>query len=94
MPFAFPRANHAHTLDGALCDAIDRVGRGNPGRFENGRHNINDVVELDPDAAHVINVAGQDMLTPWRVPPKCKDAPVDLTGKATGCGELAGSSPE
>ena len=53
-----PCVNHAHTLDGALCDAIDGVGCGNAGRFEDGRHDINNVVELTPDATHVLNVAG------------------------------------
>ena len=53
-----PRVDHAHAFDGALLDAVDRIGRGDAGRFEDRRHDIDDVVELVADAAHVLDVAG------------------------------------
>ena len=34
------------------------VGRLDAGGFENGRHDVDDVVELRADAAHVLDVAG------------------------------------
>ena len=53
-----PRVRHAHAFDGALLDAVDRIGRRDAGRFEDGRHDVDDVVELAADAAHVLDVAG------------------------------------
>ena len=53
-----PRVRHAHAFDGALLDAVDRIGRRDAGRFEDGRHDVYDVVELAADAAHVLDVAG------------------------------------
>ena len=53
-----PRVHHAYAFDGSLLDAVDRVGRGNAGHFQDRRHNIDDVVKLIPDAAHVLDVTG------------------------------------
>ena len=53
-----PRVHHAHAFDGALLDAVDRIGRRDAGRFEDGRHDVDDVVELAADAAYVVDVAG------------------------------------
>ena len=53
-----PRVRHAHAFDGLLLDAVDRIGRRDAGRFEDGRHDVDDVVELAADAAHVVDVAG------------------------------------
>ena len=53
-----PRVGHAHAFDRDLLDAVDRVGLRNAGRFEDGRHDVDDVVELAADAAHVGDVAG------------------------------------
>ena len=50
--------SHAHAFDGLLGDAIDHYRCLNAGGFENGRHNINDVVELRADAARILDVAG------------------------------------
>ena len=48
-----PRVNHADAVHRALLDAVDGVGRRNAGRFEDRRHDVDDVVELGADAAHV-----------------------------------------
>jgi hypothetical protein len=40
------------------------------GDFENCRHDINNVVELRANPAHVLDVAGQEMAMPCLVPPK------------------------
>ena len=48
-----PRVRHAHAFDGALLDAVDRLGRRDAGRFEDGRDDVDDMVELPADAAHV-----------------------------------------
>ena len=53
-----PCVGHAHAFNGDLLDAIDRVGLRNSGRFEDGRHDVNDVVKLAADAAHVVDMAG------------------------------------
>ena len=53
-----PRVHHAHAFDGSLLDAVDRVGRGNAGRFQDRRHDVDDVVELMANAADVLDVAG------------------------------------
>ena len=47
-----PGIHQAHAFNGALLDAVDRVGRRNAGRFEDGRHDVDDVMELAADAAH------------------------------------------
>ena len=38
---------------GGLLDAVDRLGRRNARRFEDGRHNVDDVAELATDTAHI-----------------------------------------
>ncbi len=43
---------------GLLLDAVDRIGRRDAGRFEDGRDDVDDVMELAADAARVIDVAG------------------------------------
>ncbi len=53
-----PGVHHAHAFDGPLFDAVDRIGRRYAGGFEDGRHDIDDMVELVADAAHVLDVAG------------------------------------
>ena len=53
-----PGVHHAHAFDGALLDAVDRIGRRDAGRFEDGRDDVDDVMELAADAAHVLDVAG------------------------------------
>ncbi len=53
-----PCVHHARALDGALFDAVDRLGRRDAGRFEEGRHDVDDVVELAADATRIIDVAG------------------------------------
>ena len=53
-----PRVDHAHAFDRPLLDAVDRVGRRDAGRLEDRRHDVDDVVELMADAAHVLDVAG------------------------------------
>ena len=53
-----PRVRHAHAFDGDLLDAVDRIGLRDAGRFEDGRHDVDDVMELAADAAHVLDVAG------------------------------------
>ena len=53
-----PRVRHARAFDGDLFDAVDRIGLRNAGRFEDGRDDIDDVMELAADAAHVVDVAG------------------------------------
>ena len=53
-----PRVRHAHAVHGALLDAVDRLRRRDAGRFEDGRHDVDEVVELAADAARVVDVAG------------------------------------
>jgi hypothetical protein len=53
-----PRVHHAHAFDGNLLDPVDRVGLRNASRFENGRHDVDDVTELAADTSLVSNVAG------------------------------------
>ena len=48
-----PGVDHAHAFDGVLLDAVDRIGRRDAGRFEDGRNNVDDVMELAADAAHI-----------------------------------------
>ena len=49
---------HAHPFDRALLDAVDDFGLRDAGCFENGRHDVDDVVELTADAALVVDMAG------------------------------------
>jgi len=44
-------------FDGALLDAIDRIGRGNAGRFEDGRHDVDHVGKLAAHAPEIGNMA-------------------------------------
>ena len=53
-----PCVRHAHAFDGALLDAVERIGRRDAGRFKDGRHDVDHVVELAADAARVVDVAG------------------------------------
>jgi len=53
-----PRVHRAYPIDGVLLDAVDRVGRRDAGRFEDGRDDVDDVMELAADAAHIIDVGG------------------------------------
>ena len=53
-----PRIGHAHAVHRTLLDAVDRFGLRNAGRLEDGRRDVDDVVELTADAAHVVDVAG------------------------------------
>ena len=41
-------------------------------RFEDGRHDVDHMVELVPDAALVLDHVGQEIAMPWRTPPKCE----------------------
>ena len=41
-----PRVDHAYAFDRNLLDPADRVGSRNAGRFEDGRHDVDDVMEL------------------------------------------------
>ena len=52
-----PGIRHAHPFNRPLRDAVDHFGGGNAGGLEDGRHDVNDVVELVADAAQVRNVA-------------------------------------
>jgi hypothetical protein len=45
--------DHADAFDGLLFDPIDHVGRLNAGGFEDGRNDVDDVVELRAKAAHI-----------------------------------------
>ena len=53
-----PRVDHAHAFDRPLRDAVDRFGRGDAGRFQDRRHDVDHVVELVANAADVLDVAG------------------------------------
>ena len=53
-----PGVSHADSVHRPLLDAVDGVGRCNTGRFQDRRHDVNDVVELGADAAHVLDMAG------------------------------------
>ena len=48
---------HAHAFDRLLLDAIDHLRRLDTGRFEDRRHDVDDVVELVANAASVLDVA-------------------------------------
>ena len=52
-----PCVRHAYPFHGALLDAIDRIGLRNAGRLEDGRGDVDDVMELAADAAHIGDVA-------------------------------------
>jgi hypothetical protein len=52
-----PRVHHADAFDRALVDAVDRIRRWDADRFEDGRHDVDDVMELAADATHVVDVA-------------------------------------
>src|SRR6266403_3604145 len=43
--------NHAHSLDGLLCYAVERIGRMDPSYFEDRRHKVGDVMELSAHTA-------------------------------------------
>ena len=49
------RIHHAEALDRALLDAVDFLRLLDFRRFENGRHNVYDMVELMPDPALVLD---------------------------------------
>src|SRR6266496_4765599 len=51
------RVSHAHALNRLLWDAVDHFGSLNAGGFKEGRHNVNDVVELRADAADIRGMA-------------------------------------
>ena len=53
-----PCVGHAHAVHRALRDAVERIRRRDAGRFEDGRNDVNDMVKLAADAAHVVDVAG------------------------------------
>ena len=53
-----PCVDHAHAVHRALLDAVDRIGRRDAGHFENGRHDVDHMVELAANAAHVVDMAG------------------------------------
>ena len=53
-----PGVGHAHAVHRALRDAVDRLRRRDAGRFEDGRNDVDDMVKLAADAAHVVDVAG------------------------------------
>jgi hypothetical protein len=52
-----PGVCHADAFDRLLGDAVDHQRCGNAGSFEDGRHYINNVVELGANAAHILDVA-------------------------------------
>ncbi len=53
-----PRIGHADAFDRVLLDAVDGIGRRDACRFEDGRHDIDDVMELAANATHIVDVAG------------------------------------
>ena len=53
-----PRVRHAYAFDGVLLDAVDVIGRRDAGRFEDGGHDVDDVMELAADATDVVDMAG------------------------------------
>ncbi len=52
------RIDHAHAFDRLLGHAVEHGRRLDPGGFENGRVNIDDVMELRTDTAHVLDAGG------------------------------------
>ena len=50
--------SHAHAFDRLLRDAIDHLRCQDARRFEDGRHDVDHMVELRADAADVVDVAG------------------------------------
>ena len=53
-----PGVGHAHAVHRALLDAVERIRQRDAGRFEDGRNDVDDMVKLAADAAHVVDVAG------------------------------------
>jgi len=49
--------SHAHAFDWLVGDAVDRLWCINARGFEDGRHDIDDVMELRAKAAAVLDVA-------------------------------------
>ena len=48
--------SHAHPIDGLLRDAVKCFGRFNPSDVEEGRHDVNDMVELVAGTTDVLDV--------------------------------------
>ena len=63
--------SHAHAFDRFLGDAVDHHRRLDARGFEDGRHDVDHVMELRADAAGVLDVVGPGDAMPCRVPPKC-----------------------
>ena len=58
---------------GLLLDAVDRLGLGSAGRFEDGGRDVDHVVELVADLAAAPGCrSGQWTIVPLRVPPQCE----------------------
>src|SRR6185437_9425316 len=51
-----PRVRHAYSFNGDLLDAVDDLGLRNAGRIEDGRDDVNDVMELAANAAYIVDV--------------------------------------
>jgi hypothetical protein len=50
--------SHADTFDWLLSNAVDHHRRLNAGGFEDRRHDVDQVMKLRADAAHVVDVTG------------------------------------
>ncbi len=50
--------HHAHAIHGILLDAVNHLGQRNSGRFEKGRRDVDNVMELVTDAALVLDHPG------------------------------------
>ena len=57
---------------GACVMPLTSVGRLDAGRLQDGRHDVDHMVELGADAALVLDRSGQEIAMPCRVPPKCE----------------------
>ena len=61
---------HADAFDRLLGDTVHHNRRRNTSGLQKGRHNVDDMVELPANAAFLLDIAGQEIAMPWRVPPK------------------------
>lgn len=53
-----PGIGHAHAVHRPLLDTVERFRNRDGGRLQDGRNDINEVVELPTGAAHIVDMAG------------------------------------
>jgi hypothetical protein len=67
-----PGVGQADAVHRPLLDAVQRIWYRNAGGLQDGRHDVDEVVELAADAARVPMWPGHEIAMPCAVPPKCE----------------------